>query len=496
LVQSNFLMRIPYPERIPYTWGTVFAVALFATQILEHTEFLFALCSFAYVMVAIAAFNLAGGLYRPAGAFIFFNATLTLILALIVKAVLLEPANSNLVAPQRVITVYLLGMVSMLVAVLVDRRFRPRQPLIARYFPIGSLRSMYYGSAILGIAATVFGSINLNIEQGIFSSVLRNLTQLLPLAIILGVLYIVRASNGRKCMTPLVFAIMCYLIVQGLCFYSKQALLTPIFCWAISAGIARYRLKPINIIILGLFSFLTLYVFIPVVQTGKSSEARTEDFLTNGALTIQLLRNFKITRANYQEHTEEEYSKINYFNKTEGLFDRLEMVSVDDLLVDEADRDGYFGYEPTIEAFENQVPKFIWRDKPNPYFGNEYAHQLGILSEDDPTTGVSFSAAADGYKQGGFVGVLIVWPLCLIFVFMAFSWIAGDVRDHPATVLLVLIVGHIGPEGAIPGAISLIDVLIIVVGFSAFCLYVFPVITSAIIPSPDSKPRSLVPITE
>jgi hypothetical protein len=489
-------MRIPYPERIPYGWGTVFATALFAAQIFEHTEFLFALCSFAFIMVAIAAFNLAGGMYRPAGAYIFFNAVLTAILGFMAKAVLLEPAHTNLIAPQRIITVYLLGMIGMFVAVLLEMQFRPKSPLIARYFPISSLRSMYYGSAILGIAANAYGFINPRIEQGIFYSILRNLNQLLALAIILGVLYAIRASNGRKSTTPLIWVIMIYMLGGGLCFYSKQAVLTPPLCWAIGAGIARYRLKPINIVVLGIFSFLTLYAFIPVIQTGKGSEARTDDFLTNSAMTIEFFKNLKTTRAEYRESASGEYGVVNYFNQPEGLFDRLEMISIDDLLVEETDRDGYFGYEPTIEGFENLVPHFIWSGKPNPYFGNEYAHQLGILSEDDPSTGVSFSASADAYKQGGFVGLLIVLPLCLVVIFMTLSWIAGDVRDHPATVLLVLFVGHAGPEGAIPGVIALIAILSVVAGFAAFSRYVFPVITSAVIPAPDPQLGSLVPITE
>src|SRR6202012_4443150 len=103
-------MHIPYPERIPYAWATTFATSLFIVQIFEQTQVMFALCSFAFILTATAAFNIAGGLDRPVGAYIFFNATLTAVVGLVVKACTGEAATTNLINPQRTIEVYLFGM--------------------------------------------------------------------------------------------------------------------------------------------------------------------------------------------------------------------------------------------------------------------------------------------------------------------------------------------------------------------------------------------------
>jgi hypothetical protein len=65
-----------------------FAGTLCVVQIAQGTNPTFALLCFFYVSIAAYAFNLAGGITRPSGAFVFFNSLLGVIIALCMKAYL------------------------------------------------------------------------------------------------------------------------------------------------------------------------------------------------------------------------------------------------------------------------------------------------------------------------------------------------------------------------------------------------------------------------
>lgn len=485
-------MRIPYPERISYTAALCFAALLLLAQLLEQTQPIFAFCCFAYIMVTVAAFNLSGGLYRPAGAFIFFNSVLSIILALVVKAFLGEAADANLVAPLRIIEVYLLGMVSMLIASFIETRFRPRRALIPSILPLVTLRGAYIGAAILGLASTFFWLSGPNLPNGGIFTALHNVDSLLPFALILGVVYNVRASNGQRTLSPALGSLFAFMSLLSLIYFSKQILFTPIFCWTLGAGLARYKLKPINYVTLALMIFILMYFGTPYVAVGKARD-KPAGLVELASFSFNMLTHMDAIRKEYKEGAEGQYSKTNYFNHPEGIFDRLEMVAIDDLLVDTGDRNGFFGFEPTIEGWENLIPHIIWANKPVPYFGNQYAHALGILSDDDGSTGVSFSPSADAYYQGGFYGIIVVETACFTLIFLAFSFLVGDVRDHPAVLVLVLITAHTGPEGAIPGAIILILASAVVVGVAFLSRYVLPLIADVFQPVPLAVPPVRLP---
>ena len=482
-------MRIPYPERISYTGALCFATALLVVQLLEHTQLSFALCCFGYILVTTLAFNLAGGMYRPSGSFILFNSVLGLILALVAKAFLGEPADSNLAAPQRVIEVYLLGMVSMLIAAFIENRFRPRRALVSRVLPLVTLRGAYIGAAILGLASNFFWLSGPDLPAGSIFTALHNADALLPFAMILGVIYTVRSTNGRQSVTPMLACLFFFLNLQSLIYFSKQALFTPVFCWVLGAGLSRYKLKPVNYAVLALIGYILLAYGTPYVAVGKA-RPKPLGLVPTINFAFGMIMDIDAVKAEYKLGATEQYNKVNYFNNPEGIFDRLEMVSIDSLLVDNADRDGYFGFEPTIEGWENIIPHILWPGKPVPYFGNAYAHRIGILSDEDDTTGVSFTASADAYFQGGFFGVIVVETFCFTLIFLALSFLVGDVREHPAVLVLILITGHTGPEGAIPGAVILVLQTVAVVGVAFICRYLLPLVTDVF--QPDSSTTSAV----
>jgi hypothetical protein len=92
-------VRLPFPERVPLVPVCFFATVLCFLQLYQGTAPAFSLCSFLFIIVSALAFNTAGGLTRPSGGYIFFFVVLGVLIGLVWKAVLGEPANSYLVVP-------------------------------------------------------------------------------------------------------------------------------------------------------------------------------------------------------------------------------------------------------------------------------------------------------------------------------------------------------------------------------------------------------------
>src|ERR1017187_8124836 len=116
-------MRIPFPEHVPMNRVAIFAVALFVMQMLEGTALYFSAGCVAFILIAALAFNTAGGLTRASGAYVFCYSVLVVLIGICYKAFLGEPAQSNLLSPQRDIELYLCSITGMFPAVIVSRRF-------------------------------------------------------------------------------------------------------------------------------------------------------------------------------------------------------------------------------------------------------------------------------------------------------------------------------------------------------------------------------------
>jgi hypothetical protein len=132
-------------------------------------------------------------------------------------------------------------------------------------------------------------------------------------------------------------------------------------------------------------------------------------------------------------------------------------------------------------SFGNLVPHFIWPDKPELVGGNTYAHEIGGLSEDDTTTGISFSPSGEGYHLARWYGVLLVAPVLWIMLFTLFDWMCGDAQTAPWGLLAIVIFAHQAPEGMLEGVVYCMGYIafgIIVAALSA--AYFMPIVGSLI----------------
>ena len=448
-------MRLPFPERIPLDYAFYFAGIFCIIQLIQGTNGLFALCCFLYILVAVLAFNLAGGFTRPTGSYVFFFSTLTLIVGICWKAVLGEPADSNLEDPLLGIGVYLGCISSMCVAVIVSRRITAKRAFLRNTVTEANMQTATVGCMVTGFLLYFSGILFPESGgNGTVFSALAQINQFFPLAIILGTIHTIRRSGGTRSINLPVFISIAFSVGTGIYGFSKQGMISPFVCWLLAAGSQRYRVTKTQIGV-GLFgAFLIFYYLVPFAQYGRAY--RSETFSGNVTVVVSMLSDLGTVRELYLQNSqgEEEASGAHgYYDTSQGFFDRLQALALDDALMVYKQRNGFDGLAPVIFAFENLVPHFIWKDKPQFHGGNGYAHQVGILADEDNTTGVSFSAAADAYAFMGVTGIFILAPILWIILFTLFDSLCGDLRHAPWGLLVALVYSHLGPEGGLGGII-------------------------------------------
>ncbi len=429
-----------------------FAIVLFAVQLFQGTTPLFAVCCFLFLVIAGIAFNLAGGFSRPSGAYVFFYAVLGVIVGLCWKAVLGEPADSNLVAPLQTMKVYVGGITAMLIAVFFSTKLTLRRPLLGSLVTDANLQNATVGCLVTGLVVTAALTF-LSRENGGFLSALAQINRFLPMAMILGVIHQIRRSGGRSSMGLPVLISGASILALGLLGFSKEGIFTPVACWLVAAGSQGYRMSRLQVASVVLVIFLMVRYFVPYSQFGKNV---TVDTVSGRAkVSLELLGNLEDVRNKYTLMAQDDYSNRiqGYFNTPQGFGDRLQMISVDDSLVDLTDKKGTFGLSPVTMGFANLLPRFIWPNKPSLNFGNLYAHETGGLADDDVTTGISFSPTGEAYHMARWLGIFLIAPLLWIMLFTVFDSLCGDTRTSPWGLLMIAFFAHIAPEGMLSGII-------------------------------------------
>jgi hypothetical protein len=468
-------MRLPFPEYVPLVPVFYFAAILCAIQQLQGTSSNFSLLSFFYIILAATGFNVAGGFTRTTGAFIFFNSILGVIIGLCMKAYLGEPADSNLESPVLTISIYVAGMGMMTVAAFLSRKVATREALLGRMVTDAKMQTATIGSLVTGFLLYFAGFI-LPGGNGSVLSALNQLNRFFPMAIMLGVLNTIRRSGGtRSTNMPVMLAII-GLFTLGLLGYSKEAMFAPFACWILVASSQRYRLNRAQVVGCILATIFTFYYLVPYSQYGRTF--KDEGGGWNIETSISLLSNLGEVREQYlQGAAEANDNRIQaYFDRPQGFFDRLQMVSIDDAIINHTKQFGYYGGIPIIQSLENVVPHVIWPDKPPLLTGNVYAHEIGLLAEEDNSTGVSFSSTAVSFHLLGWLGVFLVAPTLWFLLFTVFDSLCGDIRKSPWGLLVMVLYVHAAPEGDI-------NSIIYMTFYSAFGIIFIAVVGAYVMPA-------------
>jgi hypothetical protein len=474
-------VRLPFPERIPLPPTFYFAGILCVIQLLEGTNGLFALGCLFFTIVSVLAFNFAGGFTKPSGSYIFFFSTLTLIVGLCWKAILGEPADSNLDNPILGIAVYLGCICSMFVSAVIARRMTRKRAILKNLVTEANMQTATVGCMITGILIFVAGWVVPGGNGSVLSAI-NQINQFFPLAIILGTIHTIRRSGGTRSVNLPVLFSCGLLFFVGLFGFSKQGIITPFIAWLLAAASQRYRVSRTQIGIGLVMAFIIFHYLVPYAQYGRSIRGETAE--ENFTVVVSLLSDLGGVREQYLEASADADAEVvhGYFNTPQGFFDRLTAFALDDAIITYKQQTGYVGFWPIIGDFENLVPHVIWKDKPQFNLGNTFAHELGLLADDDTTTGVSFSPAAVAFAYEGWAGIFLMAPVLWIVLFVLFDSLCGDLREAPWGLLVAVFFAHIAPEGGLDGVIYMYFYISFGIVFSALVgAYVMPVVGTLVI---------------
>lgn len=469
-------MRIPFPIYIPLLKAAGFAALLFLVEIYQGTAPAFAICAFIFIVIATLTFNLAGGLSRPSGAYVFFYSILAVILGLVWKAILGEPADTNLAQPNLTMEVYVGSIAAMWIAVAVSRKLALKRPLLGNLVTPANMQNAAVGCMVTGITMAVALQ-TVEVQQGSALSALSQINRFLPLALILGIIYEIRRTGGRRSVSWIVLISGGAIFCQGLLGFSKEAIFTPFACWLIAAGSQGYRFSKAQIFSLVIGILLMGHYLVPYAQYGRNFVEPT--FAGRVRTSVDLLSDLEDTRTKYESSSADYYDRRiqGYFDTSQGLMDRLQMISPDDVLHDLTEKRGPIGSFPIIMEFENLIPHFLWPSKPAVNFGNFYAHEMGGLADDDVTTGVSFSPSGEAFHVARWMGIFFWAPLVWILLFTLFDSLCGDTRVSPWGLLMCAYFAHIAPEAGLAGAIYMMGPITVGLVVAAFAsAYVMPLI--------------------
>jgi hypothetical protein len=448
-------MRLSLPTRVPLSKTFIYLSVFFCVQQLEHTGLLFSVLYFGFVILSVLAFNLAEGFTRITGAYIFWYSTLIVIVGVTWKAMVGEPADSNLLNPLLDMALYTASMVMLLLVTVLNRKMDFRAIGIGGGFSKGELNYTAAGLGCiivwLGIlfSVPIFGN-----APGSITSALNQVNVFGPLGIILATIGAIKDSGGRRSVNMISIAVFVYFGYLGLISFSKQIMISPMVCWAVGAFYARLRVRFVHVVAIVVMAVASFGFISPLSASRDLGEGMDNDqhivlawyLLTHRSVLQEHIKQIAVTR---------DMGVAEYYDEPQGsLIERLSMIPPDDQLFTFSAKDHYEGMTPIYQYFGNLLPHFLNPDKQVTYSGNFYAHEMGSgLAEDDNTTGISFSPVAEAFHCEGWGGVLWLLPVIWILLFSSVDFVVGDMTKYPWGLMVVVWLAHGAPEQLVGGMI-------------------------------------------
>jgi hypothetical protein len=452
-------MRLSLPTRFPLSKTFIYASLFFCVQQLEHTNIFFSVLYFAFLILSVLTFNLAGGFTRLTGAYTFWYSTLIVLVGVTWKAVLGEPADSNLYSPLLDMSLYTVSMVMLLLVTLVNRKLDFRPMGVGGGF---SKSELNYTGAGLGCLILWYGIIQaqdtFGQAPGSIISALVQVNVFGQLGLILGTIGAVKDSGGRRATSMITIVAFIYFAYIGVASFSKQAMLAPMVCWLVGAFYSRLKLR---------FAHVAAMILMAVTAFGAVSPLSASrdltfdlDYPQRIMLAANLLYHYSTLRAHVKnlEETEKSGGVNTYYDTPQGsLIERLSMIPPDDELFTYSAAGHYEGLAPVVEYFGNLIPHAFNPNKTMNYSGNVYAHEMGVgLAADDTSTGISYSPVAEAYHCLGWGGVLWLLPVIWMILFSTVDFVVGDMTKYPWGLMVVVWFAHAAPETLLGGMIYFI----------------------------------------
>lgn len=128
--------------------------------------------------------------------------------------------------------------------------------------------------------------------------------------------------------------------------------------------------------------------------------------------------------------------RLSTFEITVGRFSLVEPLSACLRIIDERVWEPFMGTS-YAQALLGVIPRFLWPDKPDLHYGNEFGYMAGFIGSYDERTSISVTFFGESYLNFGWFGIL---PLALIGSFFGVIYrLANSSRRRETWLLLYLV---------------------------------------------------------
>ncbi|MBM4303309.1 MAG: hypothetical protein FJ112_03160 [Deltaproteobacteria bacterium] len=415
----------------------VYSFAVFLAQIIQGTSVAFASNILMFHLLCGMAFNFSGGGTTVFGWLIGLLSLRQVIISQWFKMFSWQPADQGLSSPEVTSQVYVLGMGMIVLVTLVDRYFRfERYPIVKEdsfYFSPRLVEWLFVGSLILNFYTS---------KRDSFSLILAPLLNALSYLGGLGILALIAELNrtawetkGKKLFNIRSVVILSVLFALGVLGTSKQGMFEPLFAVLVVAIFQKIKIGIKSIATIAFIGLLMVFVFTPLSDDGRNYIKRDQTLgVKVESLGNYLKENFSSFEGYSQylrrlrEQTIQRYSGESlYTSESTLLIERFSLISAADKLIhyyNNNEKEGYSFFWSQIYLLPRSLTgKWLFLDTVK---GSVMARKIGMISDDDDVTGISFGSFAEAFAIDGFWGV--VWIVFIVFLSIRIGLSLIDVR--------------------------------------------------------------------
>jgi hypothetical protein len=265
-------------------------------------------------------------------------------------------------------------------------------------------------------------------------------------------------SKGEKIFNARSVMMLLFLCSMGMLGVSKQAMFEPLF--AILLIIIFNRIKiGLNSIAAAIFAgIFMMFLLTPISDdgryfiTGKTLGAKAEKFGEYLDENFSSVERYSQYVKRLREQEVERFDNKFYFGQPLFLIGRFSLVSVADQLIhyyNNNEKEGLnFFWSQTHLLPRSLTGKWLYLDHDK---GSVMGRKIGIISDDDEVTGISFGSFAEAFAIEGFWGV--VWLVFFVFLMIRVALPLIDVQGSNRcwSMWLIMSLHHVVSETGVLG---------------------------------------------
>ena len=447
-------------------------------QLVTGTSVVVALLFSLAILFGLYSIPAAGGVLTAFGALNAILIAKFLLIGILLKTMILEPADKNLLAPESTAAVMAIGFLGLLIGTLLQRRLpTPRASLIrdvneARmYLALTIVFLVFgYGGHLVALGPELAGG---GLQTGGILGIARALSGFKNFAIV-PALYFAWSRQSQRFMThPLVLAVLLAGLIAGIFTTSKLEAMEPLALYLL-VGVLRFGIRDKRLWALagaGVFYYaVIIYPYSQYVRSNGGRQGSLSERIKVTREVFWLVATNREFRQAISRDTGEKRSEPYLGDGVLKPFSRLAMVGEADRLISATNQQqALTGWETITWGFKLAVPSFLYPNKPIWGTGNYLGHYAGDLGSKDTQTQVSYGVMANLYNAFSYPGVFLgsiaffaSFYYVLRFFFKNPRWKASPTGATIWFILLVALFQHSLVEESIAGLIASMSLPLIV----------------------------------